>query len=72
MSSEPTPEAWAIERDLERAARDVLAGMAPHDAEAIVAAIGDRRPHADSTFRKRLQRALRRLRVAWKAKHETQ
>jgi RNA polymerase sigma-70 factor (ECF subfamily) len=65
-----TPEAMVVERDLARAAREVLSGMKEEDMAAILVAIGERRPFGDATFRKRLQRALARLRHAWRAKHE--
>ena len=66
-----TPEALAVERDLERAAREILAGMKEEDMAVILAAIDERRPLRDATFRKRLQRALARLRQAWGARHES-
>jgi hypothetical protein len=60
-----------LQRDLERAAREVLGDMREEDARAVLAAIDDARPPGDATFRKRLQRALTRLRVAWRTKHGT-
>jgi RNA polymerase sigma-70 factor, ECF subfamily len=66
-----TPESLAIERDLDAAVRQVLKDLKPEDAETIFASIASTRPTNDATFRKRLQRALARLRLAWKAKHET-
>jgi RNA polymerase sigma-70 factor (ECF subfamily) len=66
-----SPEEETIARDLERAARAVLAGMGAEDARVILAAMGDLRPSGDATFRKRLQRALARLRHAWRARHGT-
>jgi RNA polymerase sigma-70 factor (ECF subfamily) len=65
-----TPEALVLERDLAAAAREALAGLAEGDVQAILASLEEGRP-AGATFRKRLQRALGRLRVAWRAKHET-
>jgi len=64
-----TPEEIAIERDLERAAREILPELDERDREILVAAISDSRP-SGATFRKRLQRAIARLRIAWRAKHE--
>ena len=65
----------AIDRDLVRAAVAELAALAPRDAEAIVAAITDddelRRTLAPATFRKRLERALGRLRTSWRSRHGT-
>jgi DNA-directed RNA polymerase specialized sigma24 family protein len=69
-TTEETPEAIAVERDLEEAARDLLGSLREPDAQAILAALGDRRP-SDATFRKRLERALGRLRLAWRTKHGT-
>ncbi len=65
----------AIERDLARAAVAELAALSPRDAEAIIAAITDddelRRTVAPATFRKRLERALARLRTSWRSRHGT-
>ena len=65
-TSGPTPEDQAAERQLLEAAEDALNGLSLLDREAIVAAIGSRERPAVSpaTFRKRWQRALRRLRAA--------
>jgi RNA polymerase sigma-70 factor (ECF subfamily) len=69
-ASTDTPEALVLERDLAAGAREVLAGLGESDVQAILASLEESRP-AGATFRKRLQRALGRLRVAWRAKHET-
>jgi RNA polymerase sigma-70 factor, ECF subfamily len=66
-----TPEVLVVERDLARAAREVLSGMKEEDMAAILVAIGESRPFGDARFRKRLQRALARLRQAWGARHES-
>jgi DNA-directed RNA polymerase specialized sigma24 family protein len=66
-----TPEALAVQRDLEAAAREVLGAMRGDDVDAILAAIDETRPAGDATFRKRLQRALGRFRLAWRTKHGT-
>jgi RNA polymerase sigma-70 factor (ECF subfamily) len=66
-----TPEALAVQRDLVEAANEVLGSLREEDARAILAALGDARPEGDATFRKRLQRALARLRLAWRTKHGT-
>jgi DNA-directed RNA polymerase specialized sigma24 family protein len=71
QTSNATPEALVIERDLQTAAREVLGMMKEDDANAILAAMADERPAGDATFRKRLERALGRLRLAWRTKHET-
>jgi RNA polymerase sigma factor (sigma-70 family) len=71
----PSPEALLVTEDLQRAARDVLASLPHHDAETIVAALAEPpgRPAAitAAAFRKRLERARRRLRSAWGTKHGT-
>lgn len=65
-----TPEEIAISRDLERAAREVLGDLRPIDVETLYAAVsGTRPPIAHPTFRKRLERALTRLRSAWSSRH---
>lgn len=66
-----TPEALVVERDLQAAALEVLGTLGDEDKKAILAAMSGARP-ADAAFRKRLQRALGRLRLAWRAKHEQQ
>jgi RNA polymerase sigma factor (sigma-70 family) len=66
-----TAEEALVRRDLEAAVRDVLGTLRAEDIETILQAImGDpgRRPRSPA-FRKRLQRAIERLRVAWRAKH---
>jgi DNA-directed RNA polymerase specialized sigma24 family protein len=63
----PSPEEAAIDRHLREAAAQVLGTLRPLDVETIVAAAG-----ADgrgATFRKRLERALARFRLAWRTKH---
>jgi RNA polymerase sigma-70 factor (ECF subfamily) len=70
----PSPEARLVTADLQRAAWDVLGSLPPHDIEIIVAALAEAPGlpiPADSTLRKRLERARRRLRSAWGAKHGT-
>lgn len=65
--------ALAIERELVRSALAALASLAPRDIEVLVAALTDddelRRTIAPATFRKRLERALVRLRCTWRARH---
>ncbi len=67
----PSPEADAVERDLERAAFEVLESLTPIDVETILAATreGSRPRIPGTTFRKRLERAVNRLRLAWRAEH---
>ena len=66
-----SPEDGAARRDLERAAFSALGGLGAADLEAILAHIGEReRPDLPpATFRKRLERALKRLRRAWSERH---
>lgn len=65
----------AEERELVRAALATLATLAPRDVEILVAAITDddalRCALAPATFRKRLERALARLRTSWRSRHGT-
>jgi len=68
----PSPEATAIARDLEAAAVEVLGTLGPADLETIRAVMAGARPDLpQATFRKRVQRALNRLRTAWSSRHDT-
>ena len=62
-------------RELVRAALATLATLSPHDRDIIVAAVTDddelRCTLAPATFRKRLERALGRLRTSWRSRHGT-
>ena len=66
-------ETGLVSADLEKAAWEILGSLPPHDVEVIVATLREEpRPPAGlaaATFRKRLERARRRLRAAWGAKH---
>jgi RNA polymerase sigma-70 factor (ECF subfamily) len=61
------------ERELVRAALSTLATLSERDVEVIVASITDddalRALLEPATFRKRLERALSRLRVSWRSRH---
>jgi RNA polymerase sigma factor (sigma-70 family) len=63
------------ERELVRHALAELDGLAPRDRDVIAAVIFDddelRATLAPATFRKRLERALARLRTAWRSRHGT-
>ena len=63
------------DRELVRAAVATLAELPPRDAEIIVATLVDddalRQALAPATFRKRLERALARLRDSWRSRHGT-
>jgi RNA polymerase sigma factor (sigma-70 family) len=73
LSTTETPEDTVIERDLEAAAREVLGSLSDPDIRTVLAAMAEERQEHErgATFRKRLQRALGRLRVAWRTKHES-
>jgi len=70
-SSEADPEEDLMTRDLLAAAQEVLGTLREKDSATIRAALlGTGRPTvAPATFRKRLQRAVHRLRLAWEMKH---
>jgi RNA polymerase sigma-70 factor (ECF subfamily) len=65
----------AEERQLVREALAALDSLAPRDIEVIAAALDDddelRARLAPATFRKRLERALARLRITWRSRHGT-
>jgi RNA polymerase sigma factor (sigma-70 family) len=60
-------------RDLVRAALATLEALGARDIEAITIAVTDGRAPAiaPATFRKRLERALSRLRTSWRSRHGT-
>ncbi len=65
-----TPEETVIQEDMEAMLREALGSLRPEDAETLrLYARGDRAAIAAATFRKRVQRALERLRAVWKVKH---
>ena len=63
-----SPEEAAIDRDLREAAAAVVGELRPIDIETIHSLASGRRT-AGATFRKRLERALARFRLAWRARH---
>jgi len=63
------PEEAVIARDLSAAAEAVLGTLRPNDVETITAAAAGSGKLRGATFRKRLSRALGRLRIAWRARH---
>jgi RNA polymerase sigma-70 factor (ECF subfamily) len=67
------PESAAMAAELQQALRDVLEQLAPGDVAVIEAALRDERSVegdvSAATFRKRLQRAMARLRTAWRSSH---
>jgi DNA-directed RNA polymerase specialized sigma24 family protein len=62
-----TPEDEIIDRDLRAAAAEVLGTLRPLDIETLAAA--GQGAARGATFRKRLERALSRFRLAWRARH---
>jgi len=63
------PQEVAMARDLKRAAAEVLGSLRASDIEVLErAARGERLP--GPSFRKRLERALSRFRMAWRSTHE--
>ena len=59
-----------ISRNLEAAALGVLGTLRPSDIETLRCMASGRSPSVSgATFRKRIERALRRLKLAWRAKH---
>ena len=79
---EPAPTvdgaALAEERELVRDALATLLTLAPRDIEIIAASLAEdaegdalRRSIQPATFRKRLERALDRLRLSWRSRHGT-
>ena len=69
-SRDPSPEEAASRSELEAAALEVLGALRPIDIETLHALMHDARPDLPAaTFRKRLERALHRLQVAWRSRH---
>lgn len=71
---EISPEQAVIRHDLHAALAEVFTELRPDDLHTLVCAVAD--DHAErpsvpaATFRKRVERALDRLRLAWRAKHD--
>jgi RNA polymerase sigma-70 factor (ECF subfamily) len=66
----PSPESAAVARDLGAALAQALGGLTPSDAATLVAyARGERPDLPGATFRKRVERALIRLRALWRINH---
>ena len=66
-----SPEDAAVAGDLERELHAALAALGPADAETLLAyARGERPDLPGATFRKRVERALERLRGAWRLNHD--
>ncbi len=75
-TAEPDPEHAVIARDLRDAASAALAHLRPSDLAVLEAAFHGQGPPGSTgtaaAFRKRLQRALERLRVIWRHMHGTE
>ncbi len=69
VADEPGPEQAAIGRDLRSAAEAVIGTLSPVDVETFAALARGSRTAAGATFRKRVQRAMSRFRIAWRARH---
>lgn len=67
----PSPENVAIEHELYETVKEVMGELRPQEIETlrIVAEDLERPAIAASTFRKRFQRALERLRFVWRQRH---
>jgi RNA polymerase sigma-70 factor (ECF subfamily) len=70
LDGDMSPEERVIARDLEAAALDVLGTLRANDVETLKLVLAENRVES-ATFRKRVERAMWRLREAWKAKHGT-
>lgn len=64
----PTPEERLIAQNLYAAAVEALGTLHAADAEVLRRVLADERPEG-ATFRKKVERAMRRLREAWRLKH---
>jgi DNA-directed RNA polymerase specialized sigma24 family protein len=66
-----SPEEIALATELERDLGEALGALRPVDAETLLAyARGERSDLPGPTFRKRVERALGRLRSAWRLNHD--
>jgi len=69
-TADPSPEETAIRSDLGAELRALVHTLRPIDRETLERALGSTPPvRRDSAFRKRLQRALERVRAAWRQTH---
>jgi RNA polymerase sigma-70 factor (ECF subfamily) len=69
VDDKPTPEESLITRELEAAALAILTTLRPEDREVLAEAARGGRAPMSATIRKRVSRALERLRQAWRARH---
>jgi RNA polymerase sigma factor (sigma-70 family) len=69
-ASGPGPEEAAVAREMEEALDAAVRSLGEADAATLRHYADGRRPHVPAaTFRKRVQRALARLRSAWRTSH---
>jgi RNA polymerase sigma-70 factor (ECF subfamily) len=67
---QPSPEERAIHADLGAALLEIVQSLRPRDRETLEQVLAPATSAGrDPTFRKRLQRALERLRAAWRLTH---
>ena len=71
FADEATPEDRLIMHDLHAAAQDALGTLCADDVDTLRQVLAEARPEG-ATFRKRVERAMRRLREAWRATHGTE
>lgn len=69
-TSDASPEERLMARELETAVVDVVETLQPNDVETLKLVLAGQRAEG-ATFRKRVERAMWRLRDAWRAKHGT-
>jgi RNA polymerase sigma-70 factor (ECF subfamily) len=73
VAPDADPEAQVLARDLEAAALAAFGELRSADQETLRMAIaGERPPDGGPTFRKRVERALARLRGAWRSTYGTE
>jgi RNA polymerase sigma-70 factor (ECF subfamily) len=64
------PEETLLERDMVRMMEDTMGTLSPADLETLrLFRSGERAAVAAATFRKRVERAIQRLRAAWQVRH---
>lgn len=65
-----SPEQSLVDRDLEAAALEILGTLRPLDIETLQTVLKSGSPSvARATFRKRVERSLKRLKLAWRMRH---
>jgi len=74
VATSASPEDAAVRAALVESAHRAMATLSPLDRETLELAFSDvapsQRPVSNATFRKRRQRALSRLRAAWRSLHD--